>query len=98
MKFVSSGLVRFVALPLFASPLTLLGQAGIEYALKSAGSLLANGGSVNGSSAIAGCQVGPALLTCLSDSYPRAAILTGAVICLLFVRWLAGSIAYRARR
>jgi hypothetical protein len=97
MTRVPSRLVRFVALTLFASPLTLLGQAAFEYALKS-GALSPNGGSVNGSSAIAGCQVDSALLTCLSHSYPRAAILTGAVICLLFVRWLAGSIAYRARR
>jgi hypothetical protein len=90
-------LARFTALPLFAFPLTLLGQAAIEYGLKTAGALPGNGSSVGGN-AIAGCQMDSALLTCLSHSYPRAAILTGVVICLLILRWLAGATAYRARR
>jgi hypothetical protein len=93
MTKMPSGLVRFVALPLFASPLTLLGQAGIEYALKSAGAV-----SISvGSAVIAGCQVDSALLTCLNHYYPRTVIVSAAVIFVLVVRWLTGMIEHRAR-
>jgi hypothetical protein len=77
-------LFRFVALPLFALPVTLLAQATVEYALKSGGSAVSAGGATT----IALCKVDSALLTCLSDSYPRMTILCAVVIFLLIARWL----------
>jgi hypothetical protein len=84
--------VRFVATALLASPLALLGQAAAEYALRSAKAI-----SVDSGTAIAGCPVDSALLTCLGHSYPRTAILAAVVLCLVIVRWLVGTAAYRAR-
>lgn len=84
--------LRFVALLLFALPAYLLGQAAIEYGLKSAGSALPPGGAA----AIAGCRVDSDLLACLSHSYPQTAIIIAAVICLLIGRWLYGQMGYRS--
>jgi hypothetical protein len=78
-------LFRCMALLLCAIPVTLFAQAAVEYALKSGGSVL----PASAGSAIAGCNVDSAVLTCLSHSYPRASILTAVVIGLLIVRWLA---------
>jgi len=85
-------LARLVGLLFLALPLTLFGQAGIEYALKTGSSVAAPGGS-----AIAGCPVDSALLSCLGHAYPRAAIVGGIVVLSLILRWLAGSAAFRAR-
>ena len=37
------------------------------------------------------------LLTCLSDTYPRAMIACAVVIGLFILRWLAGYIGYGTR-
>jgi hypothetical protein len=84
---------RFVPLPIFALPITLFGQAAVEYALKSAQSAVNAGGN----SVIAGCRVDSTLLTCLRHSYPRTTLLTVIVICLLILRWLASYTGYRTR-
>jgi hypothetical protein len=83
--------LRFVALPFVAVPGILRAQAAVEYALKSAGSAVA----ASGGSAVAGCKVDSALLSCLSHSYPRTTIPVAVVICLLIVRWLAVHAEYR---
>jgi hypothetical protein len=85
--------VRFAITALLASPLTLPGQAAVEYALRSANSV-----SLDSSATIAGCPVDSALLTCLNHAYPRATLLVaGAAIFFIIVRWLTGSASYRAR-
>src|SRR3954452_16118380 len=84
---------RQAASLLIALPLTLPGQAGLEYALKSGGAISPAPG---GHSVIAGCQVGSALLPCLSHSYPGATIRTGAILAVIAVYWVAGSSGYRA--
>ena len=81
---MTSYLHHFAILPLFAFPTVLRGQAAVEYALKSAGSAIEAGGA----SAIAGCAVNSALLSCLSHAYPRTAILVAVAGCLLIGRWL----------
>lgn len=86
-------LVRFLALPFFALPITLGAQAAVEYAMKSAGSAV----SASGSAAIAGCKVDSVLLTCLSHSYPRTMIFAAVVICVIIMRWLFGLMGHRAR-
>jgi len=85
-------LFLYVALPLFAIPITLRAQAAVEYGLKTAGSALSSGGGT----AIAGCNVDSTLLTCLSHSYPQTAIILAVVICLLIARWLYGQMGYRS--
>jgi hypothetical protein len=85
-------LLRFVVLPLLAVPGVLRAQAAVEYALKSAGSA----GAASGASAIAGCKVDSALLSCLSHSYPRTTTVVAVLICLMIVRWLAIHARYRA--
>ena len=85
-------LVRFAALYLFALPMTLLAQAAVEYALKSAESAT----GVSGNATLAGCRMDSALLTCLRHAYPQTTILIVVVVCLLIVRWLAGHARYRA--
>jgi hypothetical protein len=85
----------FVALPLLTSPLNVMGQAGLEYALKG-GAALPGVGEMG--SAIAGCHVDSALLTCLTDSYPRAAIVVGIVVGLLAMRALFGNMVFKAGR
>ena len=87
-------LFQFVALPLFALPVTLLAQAAVEYALRSGGGALsANGGLAT----IAGCQVDASLLTCLTHAYPGTMLLIAVTICLIMLRWLSGRAGYRAR-
>ena len=76
--------VRIVALFLFALPVSLLGQAAVEYVLKSAGSSIFG----SGSPAVAGCPVDSALLMCLSHAYPRATLFAAVVICLMILGWL----------
>jgi len=76
--------MRFVAVPLFIFPVGLFAQAGIEYALKSGGTL---NGYADGPAAIAGCRV-DSVLTCLSDSYPQAAVAVGSVMVILVLRWM----------
>ena len=83
--------VRFAATALLVSPLTLLGQAAVEYALRSGQSIPVD------SATIAGCRVDSALFTCLGHAYPRTALLVAAAIFLVFVRWLTGVTGYRAR-
>jgi hypothetical protein len=83
-------LFQFVALPLFALPLTLLAQAAVEYGLRSAGSAVSATGGV---AMIAGCRVDSALLTCLNHSYPATMLLIAGVICLIMARWLFGRVA-----
>ena len=90
--FKPSCLLRFAALYVFALPITLLAQAAVEYALKSAGSASA----VSGNATLAGCRMDSALLMCLSNAYPQTTILVVVVVCLLVVRWLAGHAGYRA--
>jgi hypothetical protein len=85
-------MVRLGVLSFFAFPLTLFGQAAIEYAMKTGTSL-----PTGERTAIAGCQVDSALLTCLGHAHPRGAILGGAVLLFLLVRWLGGSGAFRTR-
>ena len=87
------GLLRFAALCLFALPTTLLAQAAVEYALKSAGSATA----VSGNATLAGCRMDSALPTCLSHAYPQTTILIVVVVCLLIIRWLAGQAGYKTR-
>jgi hypothetical protein len=87
-------LFQFVALPLFALPVTLLAQAAVEYGMRSAG------GAVSGDSGfatIAGCKVDSALLTCLNHSYPGTMLFIAVVIGLIMLRWLSGRARYRAR-
>ena len=85
------GLLRFAALCLLAIPTTLLAQAVVEYALKSAGSATA----VSGNATLAGCRMDSALPTCLSHAYPQTTILIVVVVCLWIVRWLAGQAGHR---
>jgi hypothetical protein len=89
---MSLRLLLFVVLPILALPIVLRAQAAVEYALKSGGSAVAG----SGVSAIAGCRVDPALLSCLSHSYPRTMTVIAVVICLLIVRWSASRSRYRA--
>ena len=84
-------LLRFAVLYIFALPITLLAQAAVEYALKSAGSAT----GVSGNATLAGCRMDSALQTCLSHAYPQTTILIVVVFCLLIVRWLAGHARYR---
>ena len=87
-------LFQFVALSLFALPVTLLAQAAIEYALRSGdGALSANGRLAT----IAGCQVDTSLLTCLSHFYPGTMLLIAMALCLIMLGWLSGRGRHRAR-
>ena len=85
-------LLRFAVLYIFALPITLLAQAAVEYALKSAGSAP----PVSSNATVAGCRMDSAVLTCLSHVYPQTTILIVVVVCLLIVRWLAGHARHRA--
>jgi hypothetical protein len=88
-----SRLVRLGTLTVFALPVNLLAQAVVEYALKSAGSAV----SASSGPAFAGCTMNSSLLTCLSDTYPRAMIACEVVIGLFILRWLAGYIGHGTR-
>jgi hypothetical protein len=83
----------FAAFTVLALPIGLLAQALVEYALQSGSSAVAQ---MNGSY-IAGCNVNPGLFGCLSRSYPRAAIVVGILVLVIFVRLLGGVSKYRAR-
>ena len=84
--FKPPGLLRFAALYLFFLPITLLAQAVVEYALKSAGSTT----DVSGNATLAGCRMDSTVATCLSHAYPQTTIIVVVVACVLIVRWLAG--------
>ena len=88
-----SRLLRFVAIYVFAVPMTLLAQAAMEYALKSGGTISANS---SGNATLAGCRMDSALPTCLSRAYPQTTIVVVVLVCLLVVRWLAGIAGNRA--
>lgn len=62
-----------------------LGQAAVEYALKSSQSTLSGGGS---GTIIAGCKVDSTVVACLSRSYPKTTIIVIALLTLVIWRWL----------
>ncbi len=86
-------LFALVALTVVALPIGLLAQAAVEYAMQAGSTAVSH---ITGS-VIAGCNVNSSMLVCLSHYYPRTAMLVVGVICLVFVRWLAGVTSYRAR-
>ena len=85
---------QFVALPLFALPVTVFAQAALEYGLLSGGSSVATSGSF---ATVAGCKVDAALPTCLNHYYPETTILIAVAIGLIVVLWLSGRARPRAR-
>lgn len=94
--FMTRSLLRsigFVAFSLFALPGALLAQAAVEYALKSGSSVVSH---IEGSR-VAGCKVDSSLVVCLSRSYPMAAVLIGATICVFIVRRIVRLTGYRTR-